>query len=146
MPGLRVTAPLAAAQAAGMAESSLSARSPHNMNDNILYHALGNPSLRPTARTPFRRYNAKAPEKGEAKKSRTMMLREWVKDTREAPGAGGPGGEKRGFGCGPTGWSRTIRRFRQERDGLIERIKERIAGIYRELQALPGPSRQTIVF
>ena len=26
-------------------------------------------------------------------------------------GAGGPGGEKRGFGCGPTGWSRTIRRF-----------------------------------
>ena len=91
-----------------------------------------------------------------------MMSREWVKDTREAlgaggpggadrpaqsgraarrggagrrpgagggvesqaqcpprpagvsgrrPGAGGPGGEKRGFGCGPTGWSRTIRRF-----------------------------------
>ena len=27
------------------------------------------------------------------------------------PGAGGPGGEKRGFGCGPTWWSRTIRRF-----------------------------------
>ena len=32
----------------------------------------------------FRRYNAKAPEKGGAKKSRTMMSREWVKDTREA--------------------------------------------------------------
>ena len=27
------------------------------------------------------------------------------------PGAGGPGGEKRGFGCGPSWWSRTIRRF-----------------------------------
>ena len=27
------------------------------------------------------------------------------------PGAGGPGGEKRGFGRGPSGWSRTIRRF-----------------------------------
>ena len=32
----------------------------------------------------FRRHNAKAPEKGGAKKSRTMMSREWVKDTREA--------------------------------------------------------------
>ena len=32
----------------------------------------------------FRRYNRKAPEKGGAKKSRTMMSREWVKDTREA--------------------------------------------------------------
>ena len=32
----------------------------------------------------FKRYNAKAPEKGGAKKSRTMMSREWVKDTREA--------------------------------------------------------------
>ena len=32
----------------------------------------------------FRRYNRTAPEKGGAKKSRTMMSREWVKDTREA--------------------------------------------------------------
>ena len=32
----------------------------------------------------FRRHNRKAPEKGGAKKSRTMMSREWVKDTREA--------------------------------------------------------------
>ena len=32
--------------------------------------------------------------------------------------------------------------LRQERDGLIERIKERIAGIYRELQALPGTWRR----
>ena len=32
----------------------------------------------------FRRYNAKAPEKGGAKKSHTMMSQEWVKDTREA--------------------------------------------------------------
>ena len=29
-----------------------------------------------------------------------------------------------------------------EREGLIERIKERIAGIYRELQALPGTWRR----
>ena len=35
----------------------------------------------------FRRYNAKAPEGG-AKKSRTMMSREWVKDTREAERSG----------------------------------------------------------
>ena len=53
------------------------------MNDNILYHArLALRSPRPDP--PFRRYNAKAPEKGGAKKSRTMMSREWVKDTREA--------------------------------------------------------------
>ena len=31
--------------------------------------------------------------------------------------------------------------LRQERDGLIERIKERIAGIYQELQALPEKIR-----
>ena len=31
--------------------------------------------------------------------------------------------------------------LRQERDGLIERIKERIAGIYRELQVLPEKIR-----
>ena len=57
---------------------------------------------------------------------------------------GGSGGTRRseaGFWRGPSGWSRTIRRFRQERDGLIERIKERIAGIYRELQALPEKIR-----
>ena len=48
-----------------------------------------------------------------------MMSREWVKDTREAwERAGnealereGRGEKKRGFGCEPTGWSRTIRRF-----------------------------------
>ena len=67
-----------------------------------------------------------------------MMSREWVKDTREAwerAGQGeridrhslaerrdeaeragdlereGRGEKKRGFGCGPSGWSRTIRRF-----------------------------------
>ena len=63
-----------------------------------------------------------------------MMLREWVKDTREAleraaelsrkpkcpPRPAGvsagdlereAGGREAGFGCGPTGWSRTIRRF-----------------------------------
>ena len=61
------------------------------MNDNILYHALAARSPHPTARTPFRCYNAKAPEKGGAKKSRTMMSREWVKDTREALERAGQG-------------------------------------------------------
>ena len=32
----------------------------------------------------FRRYDAKAPDKGGAKKSSTMMSRECAKDTREA--------------------------------------------------------------
>ena len=108
------------------------------MNDNILYHAL---ATRPRATRPEPPSGAttrRPPEKGGAKKSRTMMSREWVKDTREAwerAGQGeridrhslaerrdeaeragdlereGRGEKKRGFGCGPTGWSRTIRRF-----------------------------------
>ena len=52
----------------------------------------------------------------------------------------GRGEKKRGFGCGPSGLEQDNQALRQERDGLIERIKERIAGIYRELQALPGSS------
>ena len=48
----------------------------------------------------FRRYNAKAPEKGGAKKSRTMMSREWVKDTREAwERAANKALERAGPGC-----------------------------------------------
>ena len=148
----------------------------------------------------FRRYNAKAPEKGGAKKSRAMMSREWVKDTREA-WARGANEALRRAGCGERIDHRSLaerrdeaersgdleraaelsrkpnvhlgaqayrageleRRdeadrsgvleraervekdneaLRQERDGLIERIKERIAGIYQELQALPEKIRR----
>ena len=147
----------------------------------------------------FRRYNAKAPEKGGAKKSRTMMSREWVKDTREAwareankalerAGRGeridhrslaerrdvaeragdleqaaelsrkpnvhlGPQAyragdlERRGEAerSGVLARAERVEKdnqaLRQERDGLIERIKERIAVIYRELQALPEKIR-----
>ena len=153
----------------------------------------------------FRRYNAKAPEKGGAKKSRTMMSREWVKDTREA-WARAANEALRRAGCGERIDHRSLaerrdeaersgdleqaaelsrkpnvhlgpqayragdleredrgerrdeaersgvlaraerveqdnQALRQERDGLIERIKERIAGIYRELQALPEKIR-----
>ena len=147
----------------------------------------------------FRRYNAKAPEKGGAKKSRTMMSREWVKDTREAweraanealrrAGCGEridhrslaerrdeaersgdleqaaelsrkpnvhlgaqvyrAGGLERAEGVESSGVLERAERVEkdnealvEERDGLIERIKERIAGIYRELQALPEKIR-----
>ena len=147
----------------------------------------------------FRRYNAKAPEKGGAKKSRTMMSREWVKDTREAwERAANKALERAGSGERIDHRSLAERRdeaersgdleqaaelsrkpnvhlgaqayragelerrdeaersgvlaraervekdnqaLRQERDGLIERIKERIAGIYQELQALPEKIR-----
>ena len=148
----------------------------------------------------FRRYNAKAPEKGGAKKSRTMMSREWVKDTREAWAREANKALERA-GCGERIDHRSLaerrdeaersgdleraaelsrkpnvhlgaqayrageleRRdeaersgvleraervekdneaLRQERDGLIERIKEKIAGIYQELQALPKKIRE----
>ena len=111
----------------------------------------------------FRCYNAKAPEKGGAKKSRTMMSREWVKDTREA-WEREANEALRWAGCGERIDHRSLaeRRdeaersgvleraervekdneaLRQERDGLIERIKESIAGIYQELQALPEKIR-----
>ena len=148
----------------------------------------------------FRRYNRKAPEKGGAKKSRTMMSREWVKDTREAweketnealERAGreervdhrslaslrdeaersgdleraaelsrepnvhlgpeayragdlervGRGGQRTGVEIsGVLARAEQVEKdneaLRQERDGLIDRIKERIAAIYRELQEL----------
>ena len=148
----------------------------------------------------FRRYNRKAPEKGGAKKSRTMMSREWVKDTREAweketnealeragreervdhrslaslrdeaersgdleraaelsrepnvhlgpeayragdlervsRGGQGTGVEISGVLARAERVEKDNEALRQERDGLIDRIKERIAAIYRELQEL----------
>ena len=57
-------------------------------------------------------------------------------------GAGGPGGEEAGFWLRADRVEQDNQALRQERDGLIERIKERIAGIYRELQALPGTWRR----
>ena len=147
----------------------------------------------------FRRYNRQAPEKGGAKKSRAMMSREWVKDTREAWARGtnqaleragrgeridhrslaerrdaaeragnleqaaelsrkpnvhlGPQAyragdleqEGRGERSGVLERAERVEQdnqaLRQERDGLIERIKESIAGIYQELQALPEKIR-----
>ena len=148
----------------------------------------------------FRRYNAKAPEKGGAKKSRTMMSREWVKDTREAWERKANEALERA-GCGERidhrslaerrdeaersgdleraaelsrkpnvhlgaqayragelerrdeaersgvleraeGVEKDNEALRLERDGLIERIKEKIAGIYQELQALPEKIRR----
>ena len=60
------------------------------------------------------------------------------------PGAGGPRGEEAGFWLRAERVEQDNQALRQERDGLIERIKERIAGIYRELQALPGQLRNTL--
>ena len=147
----------------------------------------------------FRRYNRQAPEKGGAKKSRTMMSREWVKDTREAWEREANEALRRA-GCGERIDHRSLAERRdeaersgdleraaelsrkpnvhlgaqayragelerrdeaersgvlaladrvekdnqaqaEERDGLIERIKEKIAGIYQELQALPEKIR-----
>ena len=53
--------------------------------------------------------------------------------------SGRAGGREAGFWLRAERVEQDNQALRQERDGLIERIKERIAGIYRELQALPGP-------
>ena len=51
--------------------------------------------------------------------------------------SGRAGGREAGFWLRSERVEQDNQALRQERDGLIERIKERIAGIYRELQALP---------
>ena len=73
----------------------------------------------------FRRYNAKAPGKGGAKKSRTMMSREWVKDTREA-WARAANEALRRAGCGERIDHRSLaeRRDEAERSGDLERAAE----------------------
>ena len=119
----------------------------------------------------FRRHNAAAPEKGGARKSRVAVPQAWLEDTREANGALERAGygeridhrslaerrnvayragdlERRGEAERSGVLARAERveqgnqALRQERNGLIERIKERIAGIYRELQALPEKIRE----
>ena len=73
----------------------------------------------------FRRYNAKAPEKGGAKKSRTMMSREWVKDTREA-WARAANEALRRADCGERIDHRSLaeRRDEAERSGDLEQASE----------------------
>ena len=170
-----------------------------NPHAHLMISERANDGIERDAAQWFRRYNAKAPQKGGAKKSRTMMSREWVKDTREAweraankaleragrgeridhrslaerrdvaeragdleqaaelsrkpnvhlgPQAYRAGDLERRGEAEPSGVLARAERvekdnqaLRQERDGLIERIKERIAGIYRELQALPEKIR-----
>ena len=56
----------------------------------------------------------------------------------------GRGEKKRGFGCGPTGWSRTIRRFGRSGTASSRGSKERIAGIYREASGAPGDMETTL--
>ena len=60
------------------------------------------------------------------------------------PGAGGPGGEEAGFWLRADRVEQDNQALRQERDGLIERIKERIAGIYREASGAPGDMETTL--
>ena len=50
--------------------------------------------------------------------------------------SGRAGGREAGFWLRADRVEQDNQALRQERDGLIERIKERIAGIYRELQAV----------
>ena len=60
------------------------------------------------------------------------------------PGAGGPGGKEAGFWLRADRVEQDNQALRQERDGLIERIKERIAGIYREASGAPGDMETTL--
>ena len=86
----------------------------------------------------FRRYNAKAPEKGGAKKSRAMMSREWVKDTREAwEQAANKALERAGRG------ERIDHRSLAERRDVAERAGDlkRAAQLSREPNVHLGPER-----
>ena len=158
-----------------------------NPHAHLMISERANDGIERDAAQWFRRYNAKAPEKGGAKKSRTMMSREWVKNTREAWERAGRGeridhrslaerrdvaeragdlelaaqlSRKPNVHLGPQALrelpgepesfvhqkaervEKDNEAMVEERDGLIERIKERIAGIYQELQALPEKIRE----
>ena len=90
----------------------------------------------------FRRYNAKAPEKGGAKKSRTMMSREWVKDTREAwERAANMALERAGRGERIDHRSLAERRDVAERSGDLERAAE----LSREPNVHLGPERYRMI-
>ena len=67
-----------------------------------------------------------------------------MRDTREAWEREGPGGEEAGFWLRADRVGQDNQALRQERDGLIERIKERIAGIYREASGAPGDMETTL--
>ena len=54
----------------------------------------------------------------------------------------GRGEKKRGFGCGPTGWSRTIRRFGRSGTASSRGSRRGSRGSIGRLQALPGTWRR----
>ena len=58
--------------------------------------------------------------------------------------SGRAGGEEAGFWLRADRVEQDNQALRQERDGLIERIKERIAGIYREASGAPGDMETTL--
>ena len=171
-----------------------------NPHAHLMFSERANDGIERSREQWFRRYNAKAPEKGGARKSRVAVPQAWLEDTRKAWEREANGAlERAGYGeridhrslaerrdvaeragdleqaaelsrkpnvhLGPQAYragelerrgeaersgvlaraervEKDNQALRQERDGLIERIKERIAGIYQELQALPEKIRE----
>ena len=60
-----------------------------NTHAHLMISERGNDGIERGGEQWFKRYNAKAPEKGGAKKSRTMMSREWGERHPRSVGAGG---------------------------------------------------------
>ena len=109
-----------------------------NPHAHLMISERANDGTRRSREQWFRRYNAKAPEKGGAKKSRTMMSREWVKDTRKAWEREANEALRRA-GCGERIDHRSLaeRRDEAERSGDLKRA----AQLSREPNVHLGPER-----
>ena len=165
-----------------------------NPHAHLMFSERANDGIKRPAEQWFKRYNAKEPEKGGARKSRVAVPQAWLEDTRKAWEREANGAlERAGYGeridhrslaerrdaaersgnleraaelsrkpnvhLGPQALrelpgepesfvhqkaervEKDNQAMVEERDGLVERIKEKIAGIYQELQALPEKIR-----
>ena len=135
-----------------------------NPHAHLMFSERANDGIERSREQWFRRTNRREPEKGGARKSRVAVSQTWLEQTREAwAREANEALERAGYGeridhrslaslrdeaerSGDLERADRVEKdneaLAEERDGLIERIKERIAGIYQELQALPEKIRE----
>ena len=96
-----------------------------NPHAHLMFSERPNDGIERSAETWFRRYNAKAPEKGGARKSRAAMPQAWLENTRKAWEREANGAlERAGYGERIDHRSLAERRDEAERSGDLERAAE----------------------
>ena len=109
-----------------------------NPHAHLMFSERGNDGIKRPAEQWFKRYNAKEPEKGGARKSRAGSARDWMDKTREAwEKAANEALERAGYGEQIDRRSLAERRDEAERSGDLERAAE----LSREPNIHLGPER-----